>query len=193
MSARMSDAAQKRNGEEGPAVRNQSEELVTVARVVKTRGLRGEVVADLLTDFPDRFSGLDSLIAVKANSNRESLRIEEHWLQGKRLVLKFVGYDSIEAAQELVGYELAVPESERVPLPENQFYTWELIGCRVETVAGEDLGTVRDVTVTGSVEILMIDGHQRELLIPMVEDICVGIDVARKLIRVDPPEGLLEF
>jgi 16S rRNA processing protein RimM len=168
-------------------------ELIAVARVVKTRGLRGEVVADLLTDFPERFAALKSVIAVRANGARESLGIEEHWLQGQRLVLKFSGYDSIDSARELVGCELAVPEAERVQLPENQFYTWELIGCRVETIGGENLGTVRDVTATGSVEILMIDGPERELLIPMAEDICVEVDVARKLIRVDPPEGLLEF
>lgn len=188
----MSDA-ERNPSDAGPAGVDESGELVTVARIVKTRGLRGEVVADLLTDFPERFAGLETLIAIRANGSRESLRMAEHWFQGKRLVLKFAGYDSIEAAQELIGYELAVPEAERVPLPENQFYTWELIGCRVETVAGEDLGVVRDVTVTGSVEILMIDGHERELLIPMVEDICVAIDVERKLIRVDPPEGLLEL
>jgi len=167
--------------------------LIAVARVVKTRGLRGEVVADLLTDFPERFDGLEYVIGVRANGNRESLRIEEHWLQGQRLVLKFSGYDSIDSARDLVGLELAVPEADRVPLPENQFYTWELIGCRVETVSGENLGAVRDVTATGSVEILVIDGHERELLIPMAEDICIEVDIARKLIRVDPPEGLLEF
>lgn len=169
-----------------------TEELIAVARVAKTRGLRGEVVADLLTDFPERFAQLDRLIAVRP-SGRKSLRIEESWLHGKRLVLKFVGYDSIEAAKELIGCELAVPAAERVKLPADQFYTWELIGCRVETIKGEDLGVVRDVTATGGAEILMIDGHDRELLIPMAEDICVEIDVARKLIRVDPPEGLLEF
>jgi 16S rRNA processing protein RimM len=168
-------------------------ELIAVARAVKTRGLRGEIVADLLTDFPERFSRLEKLIAVQANGSRESLRIEESWLQGKRLVLKFAGYDSIEAAQPLIGCELAVPEAERVELPGDQFYTWELIGCRVETINGEVLGVVRDVTVTGGPAILMIDGHHRELLIPMAEDICVEIDVERKLIRVDPPEGLLEL
>jgi len=175
----------------GPAM--SEGELVAVGRVVKTRGLRGEVVADLLTDFPERFDGLESLIAVRPNGKRETLRIEEHWLQSQRLVLKFAGYDSIESAQDLIGCELAVPETERVKLPENQFYTWELKGCQVETMAGEILGVVRDVTETGSVEILVIDGRERELLIPMAEDICVEIDVARKLIRVDPPEGLLEF
>jgi 16S rRNA processing protein RimM len=168
-------------------------ELVAVARAVKTRGLRGEIAADLLTDFPERFAALEKLIAVHPNGTREPLRIEESWLHGKRLVLKFAGYDSIEAAQLLIGCELAVPEAERIELPADQFYTWELIGCRVETIKGEDLGVVREVTVTGGPEILMIDGHERELLIPMAGDICVDIDIERKLIRVDPPEGLLDL
>jgi len=180
---------------EGERKRGEGElsELIAVARAVKTRGLRGEIVADLLTDFPERFAQLEKLIAVWPNGSRQSLRIEESWLHGKRLVLKFAGYDSVEAAKPLIGCELAVPAAERVELPGDQFYTWELIGCRVETIKGEDLGVVRDVTVTGGPEILMIDGHDRELLIPMAEDICVEIDVERKLIRVDPPEGLLEL
>ena len=168
-------------------------ELIAVARAVKTRGLRGEIVADLLTDFPERFAELEKLIAVSPAGKRQELRIEESWLHGKRLVLRFAGYDSVEAAQGLIGYELAVPEADRVKLPADQFYTWELIGCRVETIAGEDLGVVREVTITGGPEVLMIDGHDRELLIPMAADICVEIDVANKLIRVDPPEGLLDL
>lgn len=168
-------------------------ELIAVARAVKTRGLRGEIVADLLTDFPERFARLERLIAVWPNGSRQSLGIEESWFQGKRLVLKFAGYDSVEAAKTLIRCELAVPESERVELAADQFYTWQLIGCRVETIKGEDLGIVRDVTATGGAEILVIDGHNRELLVPMAEEICVEIDIERKLIRVDPPEGLLEF
>ena len=174
-------------GEEEPT------ELIAVARAVKARGLRGEIVADLLTDFPERFARLEYLMSVWPDGSRQSLQIEERWLQGKRLVLKFAGYDSVEAAKSLIGCELAVPESERVELPADQFYTWELIGCRVETIAGEELGVVRDVTPTGSAEILVIDGQNRELLIPMAAEICVDINIERKLIRVDPPEGLLEM
>jgi len=167
--------------------------LVAVARVVRPRGLKGEVIAEVLTDFPERFESLESVTAVFEGKARGELKIEDLWYQNDRIVLKFAGYDSVEAAQALVGYELAVPEADRVKLPADQFYTWELIGCRVETIAGEDLGVVREVTVTGGPEVLMIDGHDREILIPMAEDICVEIDVANKLIRVDPPEGLLDL
>jgi len=170
------------------------DDLIVVARVVKVRGLRGEVAADLLTDFPERFEGVKELIAITPDESRRSLAIEEHWFHGNRIILKFPGYDSIDAAKELVGYNLAVPASERVELPENQFYEWELAGCRVETVEGNAIGEVRDVMRTGGVEILVVANESGgDFLIPMANEICVEIDVGKKLIRVDPPEGLLEL
>ena len=181
--------------EEARAVDDAGDELVAVAVAVRTRGLRGEIVADLLTDFPERFAGLENLIAVAPTGARTTLRLEEHWLQGGRIILKFAGYDSIETAATLVGYEFAVPEAERVELEEDEFYDWELEGCRVETVAGERLGVVREVLRTGGVEVLVVanDERGREHLIPLAEEICVEIDIEGKLVRVDPPEGLLEF
>ena len=88
-----------------------------------------------------------------------------------------------------------MPESERVLLPEDEYYDWELAGCRVETVEGEHLGHVREVMRTGGVELLVVerDAGGREHLIPLAEAICVHVDVEHKLIRVDAPEGLLEF
>jgi 16S rRNA processing protein RimM len=123
------------------------------------------------------------------------LTLEDHWFQSGRVVLKFDGYDSIEAATGLVGCEFTVPEAERVKLEEDEFYDWELAGCRVESVAGEHLGHVREVMRTGGVELLVVadDQAEREYLIPLAETICVLIDVENKLIRVDAPEGLLEF
>lgn len=171
------------------------EELVAVAKVVKVRGLRGEVVAELLTDFPERFEGLRHLIAVAPNGDRSLLELEEHWFQGGRIVLKFAGFDSIEGAGALVNYELTVPERERVELPADEFYDWELVGCRVETVAGEHIGRVLEVLHTGANEVLVVAGARegREHLIPLAEEICTLIDIEAKLIRIDAPEGLLEF
>jgi 16S rRNA processing protein RimM len=172
-----------------------SDELIAVAHAVKTRGLRGELVANLLTDFPERFEGLENLIAVAPDGKRITVTLEGHWFQSGRIVLKFAGYDSIEEASALIGYEFAVLENERVELPEDEFYDWELEGCRVESVAGEEIGRVREVLRTGGVEVLVIDNEttKREHLIPLAEEICVEIDVEQKLIRVDAPEGLLEF
>lgn len=171
-----------------------AEELVAVAVAVKTRGLRGEIVAALLTDFPERFEGLERLIAVGPDGGREPLKLEEHWFQGGRIVLKFAGFDSLEAASELIGCEFAVPEQERVQLPEDEFYDWELAGCRVETIEGQHLGSVREVMRTGGVCLLVVENREgREFLIPLAEAICVTIDIKKKLVRVDAPEGLLEL
>jgi|SRR5215831_8922984 len=171
-----------------------SDDLIVVAHIVKVRGLRGEVVADLLTDFPDRFAGMTSIIAVAPDGVRRSLQIEEHWFHGERLVMKFAGFDRIEAAKELVGCDLAVPTAERVELPAGSFYDWELIGSRVETVAGEFVGQVREIMRTGGVELLsVLDETGRDRLVPMAREIVVEIDKDNKLVRIDPPEGLLEL
>ena len=167
---------------------------IVVARIVKTRGLRGEVVADLLTDFPDRFENLESLIGLSPDESRRSLEIEEQWFHGNRLVLKFAGFDTIDEAKELVNYTLAVPAEDRIELPEDSFYEWELIGCRVETVGGELVGEIAGVMHTGGVEILkVVDDTGRDRLIPMASDIVLEINKEKKLVRIDPPEGLLEL
>src|SRR5216684_9293777 len=174
--------------------RESNDDLITVARVVRTRGLRGEVVADLLTDFPGRFEALEDVIAIAPDGTRRSLQIEEHWFQANRIVFKFGGYDSIDEAKELAGFQIAVPASDRIELPKDQFYEWELAGCRVEATDGKSIGMVREVMRTGGVEILVVAGDAGgEFLIPMAQEICVEIDVSRKLVRVNPPEGLLEL
>jgi 16S rRNA processing protein RimM len=170
------------------------DDLVVVARVARTRGLRGEVIADLYTDFPERFEGLEQVVAIAPDGSSRSLQIEEHWFHGNRIVFKFTGYDSIDAALDLAGYQLAVPASERIELPADHFYEWELADCRVEALDGKVIGQVREVMHTGGVEILVVAGDAgREFLIPMAHDICVEVDIEGKLIRVDPPEGLLDL
>lgn len=168
-------------------------ELVAIAKIVRTRGLRGEVVADVLTDFPERFEGLENVAAVLADGERHELKIEKFWFQKDRVVLKFEGYDKIDTAETLRGAEICVPESEAVELDEDEFFDWELIGCAVETVGGETIGTVREIMRTGGTEVLLIDGPEKELMIPFAESICVEVDIENKRIVVDPPEGLLEF
>jgi 16S rRNA processing protein RimM len=122
------------------------------------------------------------------------LQIEEQWFHGNRLVLKFAGFDRIEEAKALVGLHLALPAGERVELPSGIFYEWELVGCRVEKISGQHVGEVKETMRTGGVELLaVVDPDGREMLIPMAADICVEIDVENKLVRIDPPEGLLEL
>ncbi len=189
----MSEGGQRKR-ESAVSAGEEADDLVIVARGVKTRGVRGEIAADLLTDFPERFAALTELIAVSPAGERQRLPLEASWLHGERVVLKFAGYDSIEEASALIGSDFAVPEAERVGLEEGEFYDWELEGCRVETVEGREIGRVREVLPTGGVPVLVIEGQEgREHLLPLAETICVEIDVKAKLIRADAPAGLLEL
>lgn len=170
-----------------------SSELVIIARAVKPRGLKGELVAELLTDFPGRFEAVQELVLVSPGGERTIGRLENYWFQNDRVVLKLAGYDDVEAAKELVGVEFAVPESERVRLPSDHYYDWELEGCTVK-VGSESIGKVQSVIRTGGTEILAIaDENGKESLIPLVDSIVVEIDAAAKTIVVDPPEGLLDL
>ena len=170
-----------------------SSELVIIARAVKPRGLKGEIVAELLTDFPERFEDVDELVLVSPSGERAVRQLESYWFQNDRVVLKLAGYDDVEAAKELVGFEFAVPESERVTLPSDHYYDWELEGCTVN-VGSESIGKVQSVIKTGGAEILLVaDENGKERLIPLVDSIVVAIDATAKTIVVDPPEGLLDL
>ena len=168
-------------------------DLVAVARIVKSRGLRGELVADVLTDFPERFEDLERAIALLPDGERRELKIENFWFQKGRIVFKFAGFDSIETAETLRGAEICVHESETVALEEDEFFDWELEDCAVETVEGLKLGRVKELMRTGGTEILVVEGADKEYLIPFAETICLSVDVENKLIKIDAPEGLLEF
>lgn len=192
------------------------DELIAVGRIVRVRGIKGETVATLLTDFPERFESIDQLIALRDAANGEAkagepflLQIEKFWFQKDRVIFKFAGYDSIEMASSLIGCTLHVPESESVELEADEYYDWQLEGCAVETIDKLKLGTVREVLHTGGVPVLVIKSDENvsavdeetsketvkslEHLVPLAKSICVEVDVERKIIVVDPPEGLLEI
>jgi len=168
-------------------------ELVAVAKIVKSRGLRGELVADILTDFPERFEELKTVVALLPDGARQELKIENFWFQKGRIIFKFAGFDSIERSETLRGAEICVPEAEAVALEEGEFFDWELEDCVVETVEGEKIGRVKELMRTGGTEILVVEGADKEYLIPFAASICTDVDVENKLIKVDAPEGLLDF
>ncbi len=170
-----------------------SSELIIIARAVKARGLKGEIVADLLTDFPERFEDVEELVLVSPAGERTVVELEDYWFQNDRVILKLAGYNDVDTAKQLVGYEFAVPEQDRVPLPEDHYYDWELEGCEVK-VGNEVVGKVTSVMRTGGAEILVItDENGSERLVPLADSIVIEIDTGAKTIVVDPPEGLLEL
>lgn len=170
-----------------------SEGLVAIAKIVKPRGLRGELIAEILTDFPERFEDTTEVVLVSPEGNETKLKIEDFWFQKDRIVLKFADVNTVEKADVLRNLEVCVAESDVVALDEGEFFDWQLEGCMVETIAGERLGTVKELMRTGGTELLVIESNGKDFLIPFAESICIEVDVVAKKIIVDPPEGLLDF
>lgn len=170
-----------------------TEGLVAIAKIVKPRGLRGELIAEILTDFPERFEGTVDVVLVSPEGNETKLKIEDFWFQKDRIVLKFADVNTVEKADVLRNSEVCVAESDVVALEEGEFFDWQLEGCKVETVAGETLGIVKELMRTGGTEVLVVESNGKDFLIPFAESICIEVDVVAKRIVVDPPEGLLDF
>jgi len=169
-------------------------EDVVIARIAKARGLKGEVAADIETDFPERFADLDQVEIARPDGSRALLRLQDHWFHKGRVILKFEGYDSMTVAQELAGCLLVVPESEAEPLQDDRFYEYDLIGAEAMTVSGQSLGPVTRLMHTGGTDLLVVQGDGgREYLIPFADEICTEVDVDAKRIVINPPEGLLDL
>jgi len=168
--------------------------LVSIAKALRTRGLKGEIVADLLTDFPERFEGLTELIAVAPGGNTQTVELEDFWFQNNRVILKLVGCESVEAAEQFRDSDFCVRESEVVELKQDEYYDFDLEGCKVQEVTGRTIGKVQSVLKTGGTEILIVVAENgTEIMVPLAESIIVKIDVGAKEILIDPPEGLLEL
>ncbi|HTQ86835.1 MAG TPA: ribosome maturation factor RimM [Candidatus Solibacter sp.] len=175
---------------------------VTLARIVRPRGRKGEVAADILTDFPQRLTKLREVwLAGPAGQDRRA-RIRACWLShshGGQAIFHFEGCDSIDQAKTLVGLDVQIPLSQRAPLPHGRHFVSDLAGCAVwqRHSAGqppERLGEVRDVQFPGGgTPLLAVDTPAGEVLIPLAEEICVLIDLPSRRIEVVLPEGLLDL
>ena len=173
---------------------NASEEDVVIARIARARGIRGEVACDIETDFPERFDSLDHVTVWMPTGARIHLAVENHWFHKGRVVLKFEGYDTMTAAEQLVGGRLVVAESDRAILDQDEFFEYEIVGAEVFTTDGISLGLVARVLRTGGTDLLVVESEaKRELLIPFADDICTEVDVDNRRITVNPPDGLLDL
>jgi 16S rRNA processing protein RimM len=107
-------------------------------------------------------------------------------------LLKITGVDSREAAQELVGSTLYIPDSEAVELPAGMYFWHQIIGLTVKSTDGVDLGRVTQILETGANDVYVVEGSQGEVLIPATQEVVHSIDVPAGVITIELMEGLLE-
>jgi 16S rRNA processing protein RimM len=167
---------------------------VVIARVVKARGIRGEVSCLIETDFPERFSSLKEARVWMPDGTHRTFKVEDHWFHKDRVILKFEGYDTMTAAQNLVGGRVVIAEAELKPLTDGEFFEHQLIGSIAVNSEGQSFGEVTRLLRTGGTDVLVVRSEDgRERLIPFADEICISVDVNAKRITVKPPEGLFEM
>ena len=165
---------------------------VTVGRVLRAHGIRGELLIEALSDNPERFGpGARLRMDTPAGSTR-TLAVTSSRPHKKRLLVRFEEISDRTAADELRGHDLFVLEGEVPEAPEGSYYHFQLEGCRVVDGTGDELGTVRRILEDGGGEILEVAGGGRTLLIPFVESFLREVDVDAKRIEVDLPDGLVD-
>jgi 16S rRNA processing protein RimM len=169
------------------------DEMALVGRVARAHGLRGQVIVNLETDFPEARFRPGAELFIHRGGAIEPLKVTTVRFQGVRPVIGIEGVETMNAAEALAGCELRVPVDRLTPLPEGIFYRHDLVGCRVETRSGRSVGRVREVEGTLAGARLVVESPRGDILVPLATEICTAIDVAAKRIVIDPPEGLLDL
>lgn len=175
-----------------------------LASLVRPHGRRGEIVAEILTDFPERFHDRRRLYLIppqRLGGKPREVALESFWFQRSRVVLKFRGIDSIKDAEALRGFDVAIPTAERASLGPGAVYVSDLVGCRLIDLnrGGADVGEIVDVDRgSSSTELLVVRrsglrGAEAEALIPFVREYLVHIEVGERRVEMRLPEGLLEI
>jgi 16S rRNA processing protein RimM len=179
-----------------PASSPPAGDWVIVAKIVRPRGLRGEAIAELLTDFPERFAGRKRLFLLGAASAPRPIELERHWLHQGRIVLKFAGIDSIDDAETLRGLDVAIPKAERAPLEDGTIYIADLIGCAlIDSHTKTEVGQITEVDRESSAAALLVvrTSAKQEALVPFAKAFQPTFDPTARTLTMDLPEGLLEL
>jgi len=172
-----------------------SSDFITLAVVVKTQGRRGEVAAEVHSDVPERFAaGMKLSALAKFGDQRRELEVADLWPHKGMLVLKFAGVDSISDAEALVGAELQVPRNQRAELEKGWTYVSDLVGCAALD-RGREVGRIEDVQFgAGEAPLLIVTGEAgKKFDVPFAEAYLESVDLGRREVRMNLPEGMLEI
>lgn len=170
-----------------------ADRLVLLGRVAKTHGIRGQLSIAGDADSSETLTKLRTVLLKGPGGELQSFQVASISGHGRRYLVKLAGIDHIDQAQQLVGHEVCVRREELPPLPDDEYYWFDLIGLRAVTVDGRELGSVAEIFATGSNDVYVIRGAGREFLIPAIAHVVVAIDPTAGTMTIDPLEGLLDL
>jgi 16S rRNA processing protein RimM len=167
-------------------------ELLLVGRIARAHGNKGQVIVNPETDFPQERFATGNVLVVEQRGTAVERTITSVRFQQGRPIVALAGVATMDDAEALAGAELKMPAAALRSLPEHTYYRHDLVGCEVKDTAGRAIGRVTGVEGPMEQSRLVVESQRGEVLIPMVEGICVRVDPASKTIVVDPPQGLID-
>jgi 16S rRNA processing protein RimM len=165
-----------------------------VGKLVNTHGLRGEVKVLPQTDFADVRFAPGSKLSLQNLDNGQKLEVEVSSAREHKgmFVLKLKGFNDINEVEKYKGWVLKISEEDLEQLEEGEYYYYQIIGCRVVTEEGEELGTISEILRPGANDVWVVDQPKRkQLLLPVIDDVLLNVDVANKTVTVRLMEGLI--
>lgn len=169
------------------------EQCFQLGYVSKVHGLRGEVMVVLDVDYPEEYEDLEHIF-LEQKGRLVPFFLEHFVLQsGNKALAKFEDFDTIEQAEPLVGSGVYLPLTALPELGEDQYYYHELIGFEVEDEKNGVLGPVETIYDLETQDLLGVSHQNKEILIPIQDEIIVKVDKAAKKVFCRLPEGLLDI
>lgn len=163
---------------------------LAIGRVVRAHGLRGEISVTVLTEFPDRFETTE-WVYLGNEFEAEAYRLEQFRWHKKNILLTLAGVTNRTEAEKLRGQFVQVPVEEAVLLPEGSYYLYQLIGLRVVTTAGDELGSITEIIETGANDVYVVERDGRQILLPAIIEVIQVIDLEAGQMVVQLIDGLI--
>jgi len=166
--------------------------LITIGKVLKPWGVKGEMKIKPQTDDPERFKDLSRVILVSPSGKEISCKLKAVRFVNTLPLLTFSGYDTPEKAKSLNGWLIKIMPEEAVPLPEGSYYRFEIIGMKVYSEEGNNLGTITDIFETGSNDVYVIKHGRKEVYIPAIREVVKQVDKNARKMVIHLMKGLME-
>ena len=166
---------------------------VLIGKIQGTQGIKGQLRVIPFAGDASSISQLDSLCVKTPSGAMEEFSVVSARAHGKRVILTLRPFDNINQVLHLVGREIYADRVALPELPSDEFYWSDLLGLRVVTSDGEELGELVDIIETGSNDVYVVKKNGREVLVPALEDVVVSVDLAGGRMTVSLPEGLLDL
>jgi 16S rRNA processing protein RimM len=166
------------------------ENFFEFGKIIKTRGLRGCLKVFCFTEAIQNFADLEEIFFEGFSEEKQSYHINKLQISGNVLFLELQGIQSLEAAKPLIGRKIYLPKNFLKKLPDGEHYWDDIIGLRVYTDEDQYLGVIVSIFRTGSNDVYVCQGNDREIFLPAIADVILQIDIVRQIMMVKLLQGL---